>query len=192
MRAAFERDLAASTRITLEAWRSRAGHARGQGMVRSSVGVLAVTLLACRPRAAAPASPSSPFSSSLAPMAASAQDAATLRSTHAALQDKFASNQFGRPLVLESIQTSGDLRATSTPSSTTRTRSSAGAAVASTLVRHPDPAPQRQALPGQRRPAKLLNLSVGRKFDQPLEDAYELEFNYARGRRHAPTTCRCS
>ena len=40
-------------------------------------------------------------SAALAPIAASAQDAATLRARHAALQDKFANNQFGRPLVLE-------------------------------------------------------------------------------------------
>ena len=39
-----------------------------------------------------------------------AQDAATLRSKNAALQDKFANNQFGRPLVLESAQTAGDLK----------------------------------------------------------------------------------
>jgi pentose-5-phosphate-3-epimerase len=46
----------------------------------------------------------------LASLAASAQDAATLRTRHAAMQDKFQKNQFGRPLVLESVQTSGDLK----------------------------------------------------------------------------------
>ena len=51
-----------------------------------------------------------------------AQDPVTLRNKNATLQDKFATNQFGRPLVLESIQTAGDLRATSTPSSTIRSR----------------------------------------------------------------------
>jgi hypothetical protein len=46
----------------------------------------------------------------LVPVAASAQDAATLRSRHAGMQEKFQNNQFGRPLVLESVQTSGDLK----------------------------------------------------------------------------------
>src|SRR5215213_3590238 len=39
-----------------------------------------------------------------------AQDAAALKTRHAALQDKLANNQFGRPLYLESAQTSGDLK----------------------------------------------------------------------------------
>ena len=50
------------------------------------------------------------LSAALLPAAASAQDGAALRARHAALQDKFANNQFGRPLVLESVQTSGDLK----------------------------------------------------------------------------------
>ena len=115
----------------------------------------------------------------LAPIAASAQDAATLRARHAALQDKFANNQFGRPLVLESTETSGDLK---------------GDVYA--VVDHPFPMVQ-QALQsaehwcdililhlnvkrcraGSGTP-KTLNLSVGRKFDQPVEDAYALNFVY--------------
>ena len=39
---------------------------------------------------------------------------------------------------------------------------------------------------------KMLSLNVGRKFDQPIEDAYELEFAYQRRRRRRPTTCRSS
>jgi hypothetical protein len=41
---------------------------------------------------------------------ASAQDTATLKARYTALQDKFANNQFGRPLVLESTQTADDLK----------------------------------------------------------------------------------
>jgi hypothetical protein len=113
------------------------------------------------------------------PAAAFAQDAATLRARHAALQDKFANNQFGRPLVLESTQTSGDLK---------------GDVYA--IVDHPFPMVQ-QALQsadhwcdililhlnvkrcraGSGTP-KTINLSVGRKFDQPIEDAYALNFGY--------------
>ena len=46
-------------------------------------------------------------------------------------------------------------------------------------MRHPDPASQRQALPRERRGRpKTIKLSVGRKFDQPIEDAYQLDFAY--------------
>jgi len=119
------------------------------------------------------------LSAALVPTGASAQDAATLRARHAALQDKFANNQFGRPLVLESTETSGDLK---------------GDVYA--VVDHPFPMVQ-QALQsaehwcdililhlnvkrcraGSGTP-KTLNLSVGRKFDQPVEDAYALNFAY--------------
>jgi len=119
------------------------------------------------------------LSAALLPAMASAQDAATLRARHATLQDKFANNQFGRPLVLESVETSGDLK---------------GDVYA--VVDHPFPMVQ-QALQsadhwcdililhlnvkrcraGAATP-KTLNLSVGRKFDQPIEDAYHLNFAY--------------
>jgi len=119
------------------------------------------------------------LSAVLLPTAASAQDAATLRTRHAALQDKLAHNQFGRPLVLESVETSGDLK---------------GDVYA--VVDHPFPLVQ-QALQSADHwcdililhlnvkrcrasgaAAKTLNLSVGRKFDQPIEDAYQLNFAY--------------
>jgi hypothetical protein len=119
------------------------------------------------------------LSAALFPLATSAQDGAALRARHAALQDKFANNQFGRPLVLESIQTSGDLK---------------GDVYA--VVDHPFPMVQ-QALQSADHwcdililhlnvkrcrasgaAAKTINLSVGRKFDQPIEDAYQLNFAY--------------
>ena len=119
------------------------------------------------------------LSAALLPAAASAQDAAALRTRHTALQEKFANNQFGRPLVLESVETSGDLK---------------GDVYA--VVDHPFPMVQ-QALQSAEHwcdililhlnvkrcrasgaAAKTLNLSVGRKFDQPIEDAYQLNFAY--------------
>ena len=119
------------------------------------------------------------LSAALLPAMASAQDAATLRARHATLQDKFANNQFGRPLVLESVETSGDLK---------------GDVYA--VVDHPFPMVQ-QALQSAdhwcdililhlnvkrcRTSAgtpKALSLHVGRKFDQPIEDTYQLEFAY--------------
>ena len=112
----------------------------------------------------------------LLPAFAIAQDAGSLRAKHASLHEKLASNQFGRPLVLESTQTSGDLRGD-----------------VYTVVDHPFATVQ-QALQSidhwcdililhlnvkrcrSNGANKMLALKVGRKFDQPIEDAYELEF----------------
>jgi len=112
----------------------------------------------------------------LLPGAALAEDASALRAKHATLQEKYANNQFGRPLVLESTQTAGDLRGD-----------------VYTVVDHPFATVQ-QALQSidhwcdililhlnvkrcrANGATKLLSLNVGRKFDQPIEDAYELEF----------------
>ena len=112
----------------------------------------------------------------LVPVLASAQDANALRAKNATLHEKYANNQFGRPLVLESTQSSGDLRGD-----------------VYTVVEHPFATVQ-QALQSidhwcdililhlnvkrcRANPAtKVLSLNVGRKFDQPIEDAYELEF----------------
>jgi hypothetical protein len=110
---------------------------------------------------------------------ASAQDTATLKARYTALQDKFANNQFGRPLVLESTQAADDLK---------------GDVYA--VVEHPFPMVE-QALKSADHwcdililhlnvkrcrtssgMPKTLSLSVGRKFDQPIEDAYQLEFTY--------------
>jgi hypothetical protein len=111
--------------------------------------------------------------------AAAASDAATLRARHASLQEQLSNNQFGRPLALESAQTDGDLK---------------GDVYA--VVDHPFPIVQ-QALQSPENwcdililhlnvkrcrvgdgAGKVLSLSVGRKFDQPIEDAYQLEFSY--------------
>jgi len=111
-----------------------------------------------------------------------AQDAATLKARYASLHDKFANNQFGRPLVLESTQTSGDLK---------------GDIYA--IVEHPYPTVQQAlVLPehwcdililhlnvkrckASAGTPKVVALNVGRKFDQPIEDAYQLDFNYRVG-----------
>jgi hypothetical protein len=111
--------------------------------------------------------------------AAAASDAATLRARHASLHEQLSNNQFGRPLALESTQTDGDLK---------------GDVYA--VVDHPFPIVQ-QALQSAENwcdililhlnvkrckvgddGGKVLGLSVGRKFDQPIEDAYELDFAF--------------
>jgi hypothetical protein len=111
-----------------------------------------------------------------------AQDAPTLKTRYAALQDKFASNQFGRPLVLESKETSGDLKG-----DVYAVVDYAYATVQQALV-----SPEHWCdililhlnVKGCKASAgtpKTIVLNVGRKFDQPLEDAYQLNFNYRVG-----------
>ncbi len=115
---------------------------------------------------------------SVASLPATAQDAAAMRSSYAAMHDRFESNAFGRPLVLDSTQASDDLKGD-----------------VRAVVDHPYDQVQRslvsidhwcdililhlnvkrcKAEPGK----KMLDLSVGRKFDQPIEDAYSLEFSF--------------
>jgi hypothetical protein len=112
----------------------------------------------------------------LLPAAAPAQDASTLRAKHATLQEKYANNQFGRPLVLESTQTSGDLRGdvytvVDHPFATVQQALQSIDHWCDILILHLNV--KRCRANGS---AKLLSLNVGRKFDQPIEDSYELAF----------------
>ncbi len=115
----------------------------------------------------------------LAPAAASAHDAATLRARQASLQDKFANNQFGRPLVLEAAQTSGDLKGdvyviVDHSFSMVQQALHSPENWCDNLILHLNV--KRCKVAGGT--PKILNLSVGRKFDQPIEDAYQLNFAY--------------
>jgi len=115
----------------------------------------------------------------LVPLAAGAQDAATLRARHASLQEKFAKNQFGRPLVLESTQTSGDLKGdvyavVDHPFAMVQQALQSPEHWCDILILHLN-VKRCRASSGA---PKMLSLAVGRKFDQPIEDAYKLEFGY--------------
>jgi hypothetical protein len=109
--------------------------------------------------------------------AASAQDASTLKARHAALQDKLATNQFGRPLVLESKESPDDLKGdvyavVEHPFATVQQALQSSEHWCDILILHLNVKRCRASTP------KTLSLSVGRKFDQPIEDAYTLEFVY--------------
>jgi hypothetical protein len=114
--------------------------------------------------------------------AAFAQDAATLKARYTSLQDKFANNQFGRPLVLESTQTSGDLKG-DVYAIVEHAYSTVQQALVSPehwcdiLILHLN-VKRCKASSGT---PKTIQLNVGRKFDQPIEDAYELDFKYRVG-----------
>lgn len=110
---------------------------------------------------------------------ASAQDAATLRTRHASLQEKFVNNQFGRPLVLESKEASGDLKGdvftvVDHSFSTVQHALQTPEQWCDILILHLN-VKRCRATGGA---GKLLSLNVGRKFDQPIEDAYQLEFAF--------------
>jgi hypothetical protein len=107
---------------------------------------------------------------------AQAQDAAALHAKFDSLQDKLAHNAYGRPLVLQSTQTSDRLE---------------GEVYA--RVDQPYPA-VRKSLQGtdnwcgililhlnvkmcHAQPAGL-DMALGRKYDQPVDDAYKLHFDY--------------
>ena len=113
--------------------------------------------------------------------AAQAQDAAALLARHASLRQQLASNPFHRPLVLESTQTSNDLQ---------------GDVYAVVDQPYPIAAPALQDMEhwcellilhlnvkncsaAGKAPNEVLSLYLGRKFDQPLEDAYRVDFKYS-------------
>ncbi len=108
-----------------------------------------------------------------------AQDAAALRARHAALQDKLATNQFGRPLVLESKESSDDLKGdvyavVDHPFPTVEQALKSSDHWCDILILHLN-VKGCKASPGT---PKKLTLNVGRKFDQPIDDAYALTFSY--------------
>ncbi len=106
-------------------------------------------------------------------------DAASLRAKHASLQEGLANNSFGRPLALESTQTAGDLKGdvyavVDHPFSTVQQALRSADNWCDILILHLNVKRCRVGDEG----GKMLTLSVGRKFDQPIEDAYELDFAF--------------
>lgn len=115
-----------------------------------------------------------------APGAASAQDAAALRQKHEGLRDRLAKNPFGRPLALESTQASGSLRGDvyavvdhpyATVEQALRTRDN----WCDILILHLN---VKRCLAVDDQGERKLALEVGRKFDQPLDQAHRLLFAY--------------
>jgi hypothetical protein len=112
---------------------------------------------------------------------AHAQDAASLRARHDSLRDKLASNPFQRPLVLESTQASGNLQG-EVYAVVDQPFGVVGPALqgmnhwCELLILHLNV--KGCSFAGQP-PAEVLSLVVGRKFDQPLDDGYKVEFAYS-------------
>ncbi|TJY61177.1 hypothetical protein E4T66_10265 [Sinimarinibacterium sp. CAU 1509] len=111
---------------------------------------------------------------------AHAQDAAALTARHNTLRDALAQNAFQRPLYLESNETQDQLKG-DIYVQIAQSYGVAGPAMrdighwCDLLILHLNVKDCFASTPGQ--PASL-NLNVGRKFDQPLEDTYPFDFLY--------------
>jgi len=111
---------------------------------------------------------------------AHAQDAASLKARHVALREALASNQFQRPLYLESSESSASLKG-EIYARIEQPFAVAGPALqgidrwCDILILHLN---VKQCRAGAPSAGDTLGLSIGRKFDQPLADAYRVEFAY--------------
>jgi hypothetical protein len=120
---------------------------------------------------------------SLAPLA-QAQDAAALRARHAGLRDALAHNAFGRALVLESSAATGHLKGdiyarVDQPFARLAGALQGVAQWCDILILHVNVKLCRAGA------GDALGLVVGRKFDQPLADAYRFDFSYSVAVREA-------
>jgi hypothetical protein len=110
---------------------------------------------------------------------ASAQDANAMRAHHASLNEQLAKHQFQRPLHLESTQNSGDLKG-EVYAVVEQPFSVVGEALqgmdhwCDLLILHLNV----KSCAFTSKPANVLSLYVGRKFDQPLGDTYRVNFSY--------------
>ena len=108
--------------------------------------------------------------------AAHAQDAAALHARFDALQDKLAHNAYGRPLVLQSTQTSDRLEGevyarVDQPFAAVQKGLEGTQNWCGILILHLN-VKMCHALPAG------LDMALGRKYDQPVDDAYKLHFDW--------------
>jgi hypothetical protein len=112
---------------------------------------------------------------------ARSQDAASLRERHVALREQLASNQFRRPIHLESRDESGELRG-DIYALVEQPYAAVGPALqgmdhwCEMLTLHMNVKSCRISLPPG---PDMLIVDIGRKFDQPLAEAYPFEFLYS-------------
>ena len=111
---------------------------------------------------------------------AQAQDAATLKARHASLRAALADNAFERPLVLESTEAAGGLKGDiyariEMPFARLAPALQGTGHWCEILILHLN---VKQCRAGAAPASDSLALIVGQKFDQPLADAYRVEFAY--------------
>ena len=112
--------------------------------------------------------------------AATAQDAAALRAKQAELHDQLANNAFGRPLVLQSTENSGNLKGdvyaiASQPYAVAGTALQGMDHWCDILILHLNV--KNCSFRGSGNDS-TLRLAAGRKFDQPMEDTHQVDFSY--------------
>ena len=110
---------------------------------------------------------------------ASAQDADAMRARHANLSEQLAKNPFQRPLHLESTQNSGDLKGevyavVEQPFGVVVEALQGMDHWCDLLILHLNV----KSCAFTAKPSDVISLYLGRKFDQPLEDAYRVNFSY--------------
>ena len=113
------------------------------------------------------------------PAQALSTDAAALIARHDALRSSFASSPFQRPLLLQAAPGDDGLKGevyaiVDQPFGLTGPALQDKARWCDVLILHLNV--KRCLVAGGA--TKMLNLKVGRKFDQPIEDAYQLDFSY--------------
>ena len=106
--------------------------------------------------------------------------AVALLAKYAAAQDRLSHNQFQRPLYLDSSETSGSVAGdiyalVNQPFATVDTALSSPDNWCDVLDLHLNIKYCRASTAGQ---GSVLNVSIGRKYDQPLNDAYPVVFAY--------------
>ena len=115
-----------------------------------------------------------------ASLPAAAQDAAALRVRHTELREALTTNAFARPLMLESREDAGQLRGDiyariAQPFAVAGPALQGVAHWCEILTLHLN---VKRCRATQTPAGNSLGLVIGRKFDQPVADAYSLDFNY--------------
>ena len=106
--------------------------------------------------------------------------AAALRARHATLREALQKNDFKRPLVLESQQTAGDLKGdihavVDHPFERVDAALRTPAQWCDIMMLHLN---VKHCRAGGAPGAQTLLLNIGKKFDQPLEDTYRVQFSW--------------
>lgn len=110
-----------------------------------------------------------------------AQDAAALRARHSALQPQLNHNQFGKPLYLESSEQPGALRGDvyariDQPFAVVGPALRGAMRWCDILILHLN---VKGCVASLLPTGDIISVTVGRKFDQPLDDGYLVEFSYS-------------
>lgn len=111
---------------------------------------------------------------------AQAQDATSLKNRHTDLQEQLTKNSFKRPIYIESNQTAdtlqGDIYAViAQPFAITSAALQDKNNWCDILILHIN---VKYCMASTKPSGDFLNINIGRKFDQPLADAYPFEFIY--------------